>query len=127
MHDGDRSGLVAFRDWSAYIGVVRSDESYSVIITSGVTISTGTTVAKIPVKEGKIWLRGKMDTRSAGSRLVSFEYSLNGRNYRALGTNYTMNVDWTFFAGCRWGIFNFATKELGGSVTVSSFTQTSDV
>lgn len=32
MHDGDRSGLVAFRDWSAYIGVVRSDESYSVIM-----------------------------------------------------------------------------------------------
>ena len=33
----------------------------------------------------------------------------------------TMNSSWEFFLAYRFGIFNFATKALGGSVTMKSF------
>jgi hypothetical protein len=33
-----------------------------------------------------------------------------------------MNSDWQFFMGYRYGIFEYATKALGGSVRIVSFT-----
>ncbi len=38
------------------------------------------------------------------------------------GTPYTMGNAWQFFMGHRFGLFNYATTALGGSVTVESFT-----
>ena len=32
-----------------------------------------------------------------------------------------MKKDWPFFTGYRYGIFNFATQSLGGSVKIASF------
>ena len=39
-----------------------------------------------------------------------------------LGPAYTMWTNWAYFMGYRFGIFNYATKELGGSIKVESFT-----
>lgn len=132
MADGDRCGLAAFRDWTAYIGVVRSGDTYSVIMQEGLmqnstdwsTVSTGTTVQTAAVEKGRIWLRSSMDSRGDGSKLVTFQYSIDGTTFVDLGDAYTMNTDWAIFMGYRWGIFNHATTELGGSVLLESFTQT---
>ena len=132
MADGDRCGLAAFRDWTAYIGVVRSADSYSVVMQEGLTlnstdwstVSTGTTVETAVVEKGRIWLRSSMDSRGDGSKLVTFQYSTDGTIFVDLGNAYTMNTDWAIFMGYRWGIFNHATTALGGSVLLESFTQT---
>ena len=131
MADGDRCGLAAFRDWTAYIGVVRSGDTYSVVMQEGLTqnstdwstVSTGTTVETAEVAKGRIWLRSTMDSRGDGSKLVTFQYSTDGTSFVDLGDAYTMNTDWAIFMGYRWGIFNHATTELGGSVLLESFTQ----
>ncbi|KAF8459189.1 glycosyl hydrolase [Kalaharituber pfeilii] len=132
MADGDRCGLAAFRHRTAYIGVRRSGNSYSLVVVHGVdqsetdwsTISTGTTVATQTISKGKIWLRGSMDARPNGTKLVSFAYSMDGTTFTSFGSAYTMNTNWQYFIGYRWGIFNHATTALGGSIKVSSFTQT---
>lgn len=59
----------------------------------------------------------------SSARTAWFEYSVDGCNFTPLGGNYTLNQDWRYFMGYRWGIFNFATKGLGGFVWVKFFNQ----
>ncbi|RDL33228.1 Uncharacterized protein BP5553_08667 [Venustampulla echinocandica] len=130
MADGDSCGLAAFRDWTAYIGISRSGGTYTIANVQGAlqnstdwsTITDGSTTASAGIAKGKVWLRGTMHTLSNGPHTASFEYSTDGSTFTALGGNYTLNTDWSLFMGYRWGIFNYATKALGGSIGVSSFT-----
>ncbi|KAJ4314180.1 hypothetical protein N0V94_006594 [Neodidymelliopsis sp. IMI 364377] len=132
MSDGDRSGLAAFRDRSAYIGIHREGSKYSIVAAqnmtideySGVTLDPGHVVDTARVREGvkKIWLRTTMDARPNGSRDAKFFYSYDGKKFVQLGETYKLYDGWAFFLGYRFGIFNYATKALGGSVKVNAFT-----
>ncbi|KAH8804595.1 glycosyl hydrolase family 43 protein [Xylogone sp. PMI_703] len=132
MNDGDNCGLAAFRDATAWIGVVRDAHKYDLKILSGATLnesnfqqtsSLGAFTDSISISKGRVWLRGSLDVRVNGDQQGYFSYSLNGRHYRQFGGNFTMRSEWNFFQGERWGIFNYATKQLGGSIHGSSFTQ----
>jgi hypothetical protein len=91
---------------------------------SGDTIDLGQVVdtAQLPNDTTKIWLQAELDARPNGSRDANFSYSLDGYGYIQLGGTYKMYTGWAFFLGYRFGIFNYATKNLGGSVKVESFT-----
>ena len=129
MQNGDVSGLAAFRDSSAWIGVKKANGSYRVVTTTGASLdsswntnSYGSEAASSSVSGGKIWLRVDADVRTtSGGGTARFYYSTNGTSYTQLGGTFTMKRDWTFFLGYRFGIFNYATQSLGGSVRVSSF------
>ena len=131
MADGDSAGLAAFRDWTAYIGIKRSGSVFTISNVQGVlqnqttyaTISDGTVAASASISKGKVWLKGTMETLNTGPHNVSFQYSTDGHIFNALGSSYTLTTDYNLFIGYRWGIFNYATKALGGSVLLSSFTQ----
>ena len=125
------NGIAAFRDKSGYIGVVRRGTTYNVVMQHNVTQSQSdwstTSIGYIETSEvvlkGKIWLRGVMDARPSGNKQAIFSYSIDGSSFKSLGTSFTMTTVWHYFMGYRWGIFNFATEALGGSVLISSFTQ----
>jgi len=129
LADGDRAGFVALGILSAYIGVVRSGSSYTIVNRQGMTLSTsdwsttsiGTDVTSAVVSKGKIWLRGSADP--LGTKQVSFQYSTDGVTFKSLGSAFTLSSDYSLFMGFRWGIFNHATKSLGGSVKLISYTQ----
>jgi beta-xylosidase len=132
MADGDIAGLAAFRDATAYIGISRNGSTYTISNRQGLiqdptaswaTTSNGTVVASANLAKGKVWLRGIMLAAANSAHTARFEYSVNGNTYLPLGTSYVMNQDYRYFMGYRWGIFNYATKTLGGSVKVESFTQ----
>ena len=129
MQSGDIAGLWLFRDNSAYIGIqdrvvfVQRDLALG---TGWETISTGTREASVPASNSStVWFRLHADVAPASDYLADFSYSFDGHTFQSLGTPYEMNTTYFFFLGYRYGIFNFATEELGGSVTVTSFTQTS--
>jgi beta-xylosidase len=132
MADGDRSGLAAFRDRSAYIAIQRQGSTYNIVAAHNMTIDSvsgapqdsGRVVGTAPVNNGvkKMWLQAKMDARPNGSRAANFLYSYDGKTFVPLGGTYELYADWQFFMGYRFGIFNHATQALGGSVTVKSFT-----
>lgn len=127
MASGDRAGLSLLRHYSAWIGVVNDGGTTHIGVTTGLemdsdwnTVSTGTETATADFSGSEIWLRVKADiTPGAGSG--QFSYSLDGETFTDLGDSYVLNNDWQFFMGYRFGIFNFATTELGGSVVLSSF------
>ncbi|KUJ08678.1 Arabinanase/levansucrase/invertase [Mollisia scopiformis] len=132
MADGDRAGLAAFRDNSSYIGIVRDSGVYTLEMVTGIsqnssanwaTISNGSVVASTNISSTKeVWLRTSIDARSSGTKLAEFYYSLDGTNFTQLGGSASLVTDWEYFMGYRYGIFNYATKALGGSVLVKSFT-----
>lgn len=131
LADGDRAGLAAFKDNNHCIGIARAGSSYNIYVRTNMTLSyydwsttnIGTDVATIPVPKGsgKVWFRGKADP--LGAKMVAFEYSLDGNVYKQLGGIYKLDDGFQLFMGYRWGIFNYATKALGGSVKLLEFNQ----
>ncbi|XPS74739.1 hypothetical protein M3J09_006852 [Ascochyta lentis] len=97
--------------------------------TDWVTNSTGTVAATGPVlatEVNEVWLRIEADITPAFSgttavRAATFWYSTDGEAFTQLGEPFRMVKTWEFFTGYRFGVFNFATKDLGGKVTVKSF------
>ncbi|GFJ87712.1 hypothetical protein Prum_013540 [Phytohabitans rumicis] len=128
MANGDRAGLAMLRDSSAWIGVRRDNGATRVVMTNGLTMNsswqttgTGSEQASAAVAGGRIWLRVNADVRPGSGRQARFSYSTDGTNFVNLGTAFTLNNAWQFFMGYRFGIFNYATTALGGSVTVNRF------
>jgi beta-xylosidase len=128
MADGDHAGLAALKDASAWIGIVRNGTEYRVVVTHGLamgtyggTTSTRTTVATTPIIRTKVWLKVSLDAAAVGSHEAHFFYSLDGSTFIELGDAYTLTTDYLFFMGYRYGVFNYATQALGGSVDVLRF------
>lgn len=131
MH-GDRFGLAALRDRTSYVGIHQNGSAYTLAAVqnitidehSGETISAGQEVASAPVPAGatKVWFRAELDARASGTRAADFFHSFDGVEFMQLGPAYELYTGWAFFIAYRFGIFNFATKELGGSIKVESFT-----
>lgn len=132
MKDGDRAGLAVFKQASAWVGVKRDGDAYEVAMVDGLAITgrewktTGTPVeaATVPLKTKKIWLRATADVHPGPGHKAVFSYSLDGKIFKTLGRPFTLNSEWYYFMGNRFAIFNYATKELGGAVKVTSFTVT---
>jgi len=131
MADGDITGFSTFRDQAAWIGVVRNGSTYTINSVQGLlqnssnnwaTTSDGSVVGTAPISVGKAWFQISLDARAAGTHLANFSYSTDGSTFKQLGGSFTMDTGYNYFMGYRYGIFNFATKALGGSVQVLSFT-----
>ncbi|KAL2866111.1 glycosyl hydrolase [Aspergillus lucknowensis] len=129
MADGDRAGLALLRDQSAYVGIARDGDSFAVNYVDGITMDTnwettspGTVGASEGIQlNGTVWLRIVADIAPGGSNAATFHYSTDGSTFAQIGGSFTMSTDWHFFIGYRYGIFEFATQALGGSVKVVSF------
>jgi beta-xylosidase len=130
MADGDMAGLSAFRDLASWIGVSRNGTSYTIGVrvnatqdeSSWATTSKGSVAATASVTGFKIWFRVAMDARASGAKTAQYSYSLDGQRFTSLGPAAQLSDGWQIFMGYRFGIFNFATKALGGSIFVSEFT-----
>jgi beta-xylosidase len=128
LTDGDRTGLAMLRDSSAWIGVRRDGSATRVVMVNGLTMDsswnttgTGTEAAGAAVSGSRIWLRANADIRPGSGRQARFSYSTDGVTFTSLGPAFTLNNAWQFFMGYRFGIFNYATRALGGAVTVKRF------
>lgn len=132
MKDGDRAGLALFRESSAWVGVVRENGAYKVVMENNLTVTqnwkqqwqttgTGTEVASQPISAGRIWLRASADIHPGPGHTAHFSWSSDGRNFEPIGSPFVLETEWQFFMGYRFAIFNYATQSLGGKVRVSSF------
>eukprot|EP00727_Mastigamoeba_balamuthi_P000765 m51a1_g10686 putative xylosidase glycosyl hydrolase (500) ;mRNA; f:111224-112770 len=129
MADGDRAGLAVFRQKSAWVGVKREGGRTSVCMVSSVnmadktwaTQSTGAEVACTPLASGTVWLRAYADIQPGTGRQATFAYSTDGTRFTSIGSALTLDNGWEFFMGYRYAVFNYATKALGGSVTLKKF------
>ncbi|KAL2259528.1 hypothetical protein VTK26DRAFT_6775 [Humicola hyalothermophila] len=141
MREGDRAGVALFRSTAAYVGVHRSSSGEAqLVVVDGLaldeasgwaTASKGEVRATGPVVEvgssgGLVYLRVEADITPAFGlnpvREARFSYSLDGgREFVQLGQPWLLRNEWQFFSGYRFAVFNFATQQLGGQITVKSF------
>ncbi len=135
MQSGDRAGLVMLRDISAWVGVIDNGDSRVVGVWKGLTMTsqdgggwstadTGSleTSEDVGSSTEMIYLRAWANFRPSSDKFVQFSYSTDGTTFLDIGSPFVIGTEWPFFMGYRYGIFNFATEALGGSVKVSSFT-----
>jgi len=130
MKDGDVTGLALLRNASAYVALRKSAGTLSVVMFNGLTMntstwattSTGTQAATSAFSGTTIWLRATMDARVGSGKQGKFSYSTDGTTFNSIGPAYVLTNSWEFYPGYRYGIFNFATSALGGSVVAKSFT-----
>ncbi|KAL1866666.1 hypothetical protein VTK73DRAFT_4569 [Phialemonium thermophilum] len=88
-------------------------------------ISKGVVKETAPLEDHRVWLRIDADVAAAcvdgyekQERLARFLYSLDGASFTQLGPAFTLTNAPTGFVGYRFGVFNFATRALGGRLIV---------
>jgi beta-xylosidase len=128
MKDGDRAGFALLRDSSAWIGLKNDGGTVKLSMVKGITMdsnwkttSTGTENATAAISGTKVWFRIAADINAGSGKTGHFSYSTDGSKFTSLGSAFVMGNDWHFFMGYRYAIFNYATKALGGSITVLRF------
>lgn len=119
MRDGDCAGLIALQNRYAFVGVRRRGDMKSIVMATSEGAAP-TEVASVPLDADRIFLRMEADFRDRADR-VAFAYSLDGKEWRPIGKTHHLRYDLTHFMGCRFGLFNYATKEPGGHVDFDFF------
>lgn len=85
-------------------------------IADGEVVATTSYPTDNKTTDKKIWFRLELDPRPDGTRASNYFYSLDGKHFSQLGDTYELFDGWAWFIAYRFGIFNFATTELGGSI-----------
>lgn len=134
MKDGDVSGFSAFNGDSGLLSIIaEGNKRYLTMSTAVVKLRDSDKAVlgvdaeekeRVELKQNKIYLRIDADFR-VHKDIAAFYYSLDNKNWKKIGTDFKMIFDYRrFFMGTKFGIFNYATKQLGGYVDVDFFNYT---
>ncbi len=120
MHDGDMAGIAVFQDPYAYIAINKQGNTFNIVQsnTADKNVYSNTITC-----DSVIYLRA---VANIATSKASFYYSLDNVTYTKFGHDLDMKYNLSVFVGNRFGIFNYATKELGGSVDVDWFSTEKD-
>ncbi|MDO5113390.1 MAG: glycoside hydrolase 43 family protein [Planctomycetia bacterium] len=119
LKNGDYSGLVALQKEYAFIGVKKEKEALAIVVVKNQKNHEVEEIA-IPLEQARVHLKLSMDFQDRRD-LVSFSYSLDGKEWISLGTPMKMNYTLPHFMGYRFGLFHFATQEVGGYTDFEDF------
>ncbi|MBN1116850.1 MAG: glycoside hydrolase 43 family protein [Bacteroidales bacterium] len=106
MKDGDIAGLAVFQDPYAYIAVKQTQGKKQIIM-----VNNGEIIESTDFNENTVYLR---TIASNSTRLASFEYSINNKDFNQIGNELQMKFSLKIFTGNKFCLFNYATKETGG-------------
>lgn len=119
MKDGDFAGLALLQKNYGIVGVKANGASKSVVM-----INAGSgkpeEAESIPLTQNVVYLKAGCDFTDKKD-VAHFFYSLDGKNWKAIGTQLKMTYTLPHFMGYRFALFNFATKNPGGSADFDFF------
>ncbi len=119
MVDGDIAGLTIFQDPYAYIGVRMQDGQKQLFYYYSDYDGVEREEVDGPVvTSDQIYLRA---VANFGTSEARFYYSYDNATWTQVGNEWTMSYTLNVFVGNRFGIFNYATKQLGGYIDVDWF------
>ena len=70
-------------------------------------------VENIPINQSTVYFKAECNFTDRKD-VAHFFYSLDGKNWRSIGTQLKMAYTLPHFMGYRFTLFNYATKETGG-------------
>jgi len=119
MKDGDCAGLIALQNRYAFVGVRCSEGRKSIVMVAR-NGNEPSDVETVPLERDRVFLRMECDFKEKADR-VAFAYSYDGNTWHSIGRSHHLRYDLTHFMGCRFGLFNFATRATGGHVDFDFF------
>ncbi|MBB6003481.1 glycoside hydrolase 43 family protein [Arcicella rosea] len=112
MKEGDFAGLSLLQKNFGLVGVKIENGEKSIVMYSA---SSGKPVEiqKVPLQQNTIFLMAQCDFRNRADTGYFF-YSLDGKVWKPIGEAIKMPYTIPHFMGYRFGLFNYATKNIGG-------------
>lgn len=120
MNDGDMAGIAVFQNPYAYIAINKQGSILNLVQSN---TEDKKVYSNAIACDSVIYLRAVADIATSKA---TFYYSLDNVTYTKFGQDLDMKYNLSVFVGNRFGIFNYATKELGGSVDVDWFSTEKD-
>jgi beta-xylosidase len=125
LKGGDFAGLSLLQKLFGQVGVqVKNGKK---VITM-VSANTGKPVLieEVPLEQNQVYLKASCDFTELKDTAVFF-YSLDGKNWTKIGEPLKMKYTLPHFMGYRFGLFNYATKEIGGYADFDYFRISKDL
>lgn len=131
MQEGDVAGFCAFQNDAALLSVVKEKgKKYIVASTDSVEMESKDLhvladhrhqVYRKVLSQNIVYLKVSADFR-LHKDVASLAYSLDGKHWTTVLTDFKLVFDYRrFFMGTRFGIYNYATRQLGGKVDIDWF------
>ena len=119
MKDGDFAGLCLLQKNYGMVGVRVEGDRKSIEMINA-TGGKPVTAQVIPVTQNIVYFRAECDFTNKKD-LADFFYSLDGKKWIPVGSQLKMAYTLPHFMGYRFGLFNYAAKEVGGYVDFDFF------
>jgi beta-xylosidase len=119
MKDGDFAGLCVLQKNYGQVGVKVENNTKSIVI-----ISAGTgkpiELQRVPLSINTVFFKIECDFREKTDKAY-FYYSLDEKDWKVIGEPLKMAYTLPHFMGYRFGLFNYATKNVGGCADFDFF------
>ncbi|MET0466632.1 MAG: glycoside hydrolase 43 family protein [Chitinophagaceae bacterium] len=112
MKDGDVAGLTLLQKQYGWVGVKMEDGRRSIVMVNA-DGGKPLEVERIPVEQAVVYLKADGNFEEKKDRGY-FYYSLDGKDWKKIGSALKMAYTIPHFMGYRFGLFNYATKTAGG-------------
>jgi len=114
MKAGDYAGICAFQTNYGQVGVMKDEDGKAwIYYGSGKDTMTVKDADKVSLNQDTVYLRIAYNFTS---NKATFQYSLDGKAWNAIGSSLTMSYDLKVFMGYRTYLYNYATEQTGGYV-----------
>ena len=112
LQEGDFAGLSLLQKIYGLVGVKIEQGLKSIVMVSAAGGSL-VEVQHIPISQSTVYFKINCDFRDK-TDLARFFYSLDGKSWLPIGGELKMSYTLPHFMGYRFGLFNYATKNIGG-------------
>jgi len=112
MKDGDFAGLCLLQKNYGLVGIKINGQAKSIVM---INAGSGKTeeIQSIPLTQNVVYLKAECEFTNKKD-IADFYYSLDGKTWTIIGTPLKMSYTLPHFMGYRFGLFNFASKNVGG-------------
>ncbi len=130
LKDGDVAGLCALQGCYSLIGITKEYGNYYLVVIARPISNASLWDRAQDYMPGKVFEKVKLTGSSMRVRInLNFEdmqdtaefYYQSKNRWKKLGGSYPLYFRLDHFVGCRIGLFNYATKEIGGEVLFKDF------
>lgn len=112
LKDGDFAGLALLQKNYGLVGV-KADGAARYVVMVNADSGQPMEITRIPLLQATVYLKAECDFRNRADT-GRFFYSLDDRSWMPIGTPLKMRYTIPHFMGYRFGLFNYATKNVGG-------------
>jgi beta-xylosidase len=119
MKQGDLAGLAVLQKRYGLVGVTYTAAGKSIVMISNES-EQPIEIQRIPLGQNKVYFKIECNFNERKD-LAAFYYSLDGKSWTSIGSPLKMAYTIPHFMGYRFGLFNYATTQVGGFVDVDFF------